>query len=145
VGAVDFGGGDDEGAGGGQLLVEGGEEVEGAEGVDGEDVLGLAPAEGDEGDAAEVEDGVGTDLLEDVGDGVGVAQVDGVAGDVGVIGGEVGADDFMAGLLECADGVAADESIATGDEGFHFEGVNVQSSIFNIQYPMINIQSSIFK
>jgi hypothetical protein len=58
-----------------------------------EDQLGLGPAEGDEGDAAEVQDGVGAGFLPGADDGVEVAHIHRMAGDLAAGGaGDVAAD-----------------------------------------------------
>ena len=129
MGAVHFGGGDDENAGGGEVLSDGIEKVEGADGVDMKDALGLGPAEGNKGETAEVQDGVGADLGQHMGDGIRIADIERqVGGPAAGQAADIGADDVVSGLAQGGHGMAPDESAATGDEGFHGEGVRGQGT-----------------
>ena len=134
MGTVDFGGGDDEDARGREFLADGVEEIQGADRVDGKDVLGLGPPGGDEGDAAEVQNGGRAGFFQDRRDGIEVADVHFQAGKGGGgHAGDVAADDLVAGVPQGGDGVPSRESVASGDEDFHEEEFGIRNSGFRME------------
>ena len=115
------------------MLPDGVEDVERADGVDVEHALRLGPGQRYERDAAQMQDGVGLHLGQDGRDGIGVADVERqIAGRAPGGAADVAADGFVAGRAQGVQGVASRESIATGDEDFHFCG-RIQNPEFRIQ------------
>ena len=133
MGAIDLGGRHHEDPRGRPVLPNGVEDVQGADGVDVEDALRLGPAQGDEGDAAQVQDGVGSHFGQDGRDRIGIADVQRQIGGRPAGGtADVAADGRVAGRAQGGHGVPSDETRATGDEDFHFRG-RIQNPEFSIQ------------
>ena len=133
MGTVDLGRGHDEDARGGPVLPDGVEDVQRADGIDVEHALRLGPPQRHERNAAQMQDGVGLHLGQNVGDRVGIADVQRqIVG--GAPGGaaHVAADRGVAGRAQGVHDVPSDETRATGDEDFHFRG-RIQNPEFSIQ------------
>ncbi len=115
------------------MLPDGVEDVERADGVDVEHALRLGPGQGHERDAAQMQDGIGLHLGQDGRDGIGIAHVQRqVMGGAPRGAADVAADGFVAGRAQGGHDVPSRESVATGDEDFHFRG-RIQNPEFRIQ------------